>query len=68
MGLPATGRRVRIPYMDFWRVKDGRIADNPVSVDFPSVLAQLGVDVFNGEGWEKFDRGEEQAPRPNGVE
>jgi hypothetical protein len=24
-------------------------------VDFPDVMAQLGVDVFGGEGWEKFD-------------
>ena len=55
MGIPATGKRVKIPYMDFWRVEDGRIADNPVSVDFAEVLAQLGVDVFGGEGWEAFD-------------
>ena len=64
MGIPATGKRVKIPYMDFWHVKDGRIADNPVSVDFASVMAQLGVDVFGGEGWEKYDRGEEVPPKP----
>ncbi len=64
MGIAATARRVRIPYMDFWRVRDGRIADNWVSVDFPAVLAQLGVDVFDGEGWEAFDRGEKEPPRP----
>ena len=57
MGIAATGKRVRIPYMDFWRIEDGRIADNPVSVDFASVLAQLGHDVFGGEGWEAFDDG-----------
>ncbi len=64
MGIPATGKRVRIPYMDFWHVKDGRIADNPVSVDFASVLAQLGVDVFDGKGWETYDRGEVTPPKP----
>lgn len=64
MGIPPTGRRVTIPYMDFWRVEDGRIADNPVAVDFPHVLAQLGVDVFGGEGWEAYDRGERVPPRP----
>ncbi len=64
MGIPATGKRVKIPYMDFWHVKDGRIADNPVSVDFASVMAQLGVDVFGGEGWEAFDRGEKSPPKP----
>jgi predicted ester cyclase len=24
-------------------------------VDFPDVLRQLGIDIFKGEGWEKFD-------------
>ena len=64
MGIPATGKRVRIPYMDFWQVQDGRIADNPVSVDFASVLAQLGRDVFGGEGWEAYDRGKAIPPVP----
>lgn len=64
MGIPATGRRVVIPYMDFWRVEDGRIADNPVSVDLAYVLFQLGRDVFGGEGWEAYDRGDRTPPRP----
>jgi predicted ester cyclase len=64
MGIAPTGNRVRIPYMDFWRVEDGRIADNPVFVDFAAVLAQLGRDVFNGEGWEAYDRGEKTPPHP----
>ena len=64
MGVAPTGRRVEIRYMDFWKVEDGRIVDNWVMVDFPHVLAQLGVDVFNGEGWEAYDRGERAPPRP----
>lgn len=64
MGIAPTGKRVKIPYMDFWKVEDGKIADNWVSVDFPQVLAQLGVDVFDGHGWESFDRGEKTPPRP----
>jgi predicted ester cyclase len=64
MGIPATGRRVTIPYMDFWRVQDGRIADNPVSVDLAFVLFQLGRDVFGGQGWETYDRGEVTPPHP----
>ena len=64
MGVAPTGRRVEIRYMDFWKVEEGRIVDNWVMVDFPHVLAQLGVDVFNGEGWEAYDRGERIAPRP----
>ena len=64
MGIPPTGRRVEIRYMDFWKVVDGKIVDNWVMVDFPHVLRQLGVDVFDGEGWEVFDRGERVPPRP----
>jgi predicted ester cyclase len=64
MGIEPTGKRVTIPYMDFWHVRDGRIADNWVSVDFPHVLAQLGADVFDGEGWEAYDRGERVPPVP----
>ena len=65
MGVAATGKRVEIRYMDFWKVVDGKITDNWVMVDFPHVLAQLGVDVFDGQGWEHFDSGARQAPRPD---
>ncbi|MFT4728556.1 MAG: putative ester cyclase [Granulosicoccus sp.] len=56
MGIEPTGKRVEIRYMDFWKVVDGRIADNYVMVDFPHVMQQLGVDPFGGEGWEKLDQ------------
>lgn len=65
MGLPATGKRVEIRYMDFWKVEDGKITENWVMVDFPHVLAQLGVDVFRGYGWEAYDRGVRTPPRPS---
>lgn len=64
MGIAPTGKRVEIRYMDFWKVVDGKIADNWVMVDFPHVMRQLGVDPFNGHGWEAFDRGERTPPRP----
>lgn len=67
MGLAPTGQRVRIPYMDFWRIEEGRIADNPVFVDFAEVLHQLGRDVFAGEGWEAFDDGRRPPPAPEGT-
>ena len=67
MGIPATHKRVKIPYMDFWRIEDGRIADNPVSVDFASVMMQLGVDVFGGEGWEAYDNGNKTPAKPEGY-
>ena len=55
MGIPPTGKRVEIRYMDFWRVRNGKIVDNWVMVDFPNVMRQLGRDPFNGLGWEIFD-------------
>ena len=66
MGIAATGKRVEIRYMDFWKVENGKITDNWVMVDFPHVMAQLGVDAFQGHGWEKYDRGEAVPPRPDG--
>lgn len=64
MGIAPTGKRVEIRYMDFWKVVDDKIVDNWVMVDFPHVMRQLGVDPFNGHGWEAFDRGERVPPRP----
>ncbi|MEM8685424.1 MAG: ester cyclase [Pseudomonadota bacterium] len=55
MGIAPTGKRVEIRYMDFWKVEDGKIVDNWVMVDFPYVMQQLGVDPFNGQGWEQRD-------------
>ena len=56
MGIKPTGKKITIRYMDFWKVKDKKIVDNYVMVDFPDVMAQLGVDIFSGHGWEKFDQ------------
>ena len=55
MGIEPTNKKVKINYMDFWHVKNNKIINNWVMVDFPDVMKQLGVDVFEGEGWEKFD-------------
>lgn len=65
MGIPPTGKRVEIRYMDFWKVVDGKIVDNWVMVDFPHVMRQLGVDPFNGHGWEAYDESRKVPPRPN---
>jgi len=56
MGISPTNKKVEIRYMDFWQIKDDKIINNWVMVDFPDVLKQLGVDIFKGEGWEKFDK------------
>ena len=49
----------------FGKSSRGKIVENWVSVDFPHVLQQLGVDVFDGEGWEHYDSGAKVAPRPD---
>jgi predicted ester cyclase len=64
MGIAPTGKRVHIRYMDFWKVREGKIVDNWVMVDFPHVLGQLGVDIFNGQGWEAYDDGRKRSPQP----
>ena len=64
MGIAPTGKKVEIRYMDFWKVEEGKIADNWVMVDFPHVMQQLGVDPFKGEGWEKYDSGKVAPPVP----
>ena len=68
LSIPATGKRVEIRYMDFWKVVDGKIIDNWVNVDFAHVAAQLGVDLFDGQGWEAYDTGLKPAPRPDKKE
>ena len=64
MGIAPTGKRVEIRYMDFWKVQDGKIVDNWVMVDFPHVMRQLGVDPFQGHGWEEYDAGRKTPPAP----
>lgn len=54
MGIKATNKRVKIKFMDIWKVTDGKVEDNWVCVDFPYILEQLGVDVFEGKGWENM--------------
>jgi predicted ester cyclase len=41
--VPATGRRVRLQYVDIMRVRDGRIVEHWLSMDQLSFLRQLGV-------------------------
>lgn len=43
MGIPATGKKAHVEYMDIWRVKDGKISENWVVMDIAGLLIQLGV-------------------------
>ncbi|PRY94869.1 putative ester cyclase [Hasllibacter halocynthiae] len=47
LGMAPTGRRVRIPVMDFYRVReDGRIAENWLPIDVVGAATDMGVDLL----------------------
>ncbi|GMQ79335.1 MAG: nuclear transport factor 2 family protein [Anaerolineae bacterium] len=46
LSVPATGRRVKMRVMDFYRCDDETIVENWVPFDIPHLLLQMGVDVF----------------------
>lgn len=43
MGVPATGRRVSVQYVDIMRVREGRIIEHWNVVDQLSWMIQLGL-------------------------
>ncbi len=43
LGVPATGRKVSVHFMDTSRVREGRFSDHWGLVDVPGLLGQLGV-------------------------
>ena len=43
MGIPATGRTIRVKYIDIWSVEDGKLKDNWVQMDMLGMLQQIGV-------------------------
>ena len=45
-GIPATGVRLKMRVMDFYRCDDETIVENWVPIDVPHLLLQMGVDVF----------------------
>lgn len=47
LGIPASGTSVKVRYMDFWRVEDGKLVENWVLIDILGFLEQLGYDVEN---------------------
>ena len=44
-GLPPTGK-LEMRSLDFWRMENGKIRENWVTVDLLHVYEQLGIDVF----------------------
>ena len=45
LGVPASGKKVKIRYMDFWRVEGDKLVENWVLVDILDFLEQLGYDI-----------------------
>ena len=43
MGVPATGNKVNVKYIDIWRVVDGKAVENWVRLDMLGLMQQLGV-------------------------
>jgi len=49
MGIPATGKRIVVKGIEVFRIKDGKIAENWVSMDNLGMMQQLGVIPPMGE-------------------
>lgn len=46
LGLPATGKRITMRVMDFWRREGDLLSENWVFIDMLDLLEQIGVDVW----------------------
>jgi steroid delta-isomerase-like uncharacterized protein len=43
MGVPPTGRKIKIDYIDFWKLANGKCIENWVHMDFSGLMQQLGT-------------------------
>jgi predicted ester cyclase len=46
LGIPATGKKVKIRYMDIWRAEGDKLVENWVLIDLVDFLEQIGIDVL----------------------
>jgi predicted ester cyclase len=46
LGQPATGRRITMRVMDWWRREGDMLAENWVFIDLPDLFLQMGRDLF----------------------
>jgi predicted ester cyclase len=42
-GIPATGKSIKVNYIDMWRLEEGRGAENWAQLDMLGLMQQLGV-------------------------
>lgn len=43
MGMPATGKKLNIKFMDLWRIENGKAVENWVQMDNMGILQQMGM-------------------------
>ncbi len=43
MGMPATGKKIKVKYIDMWRFENGKGVENWVQMDMPALMQQLGA-------------------------
>lgn len=48
LGIPATGKRIDIAYIDIWRLENGKAVENWVQMDMLGMMQQLGVAPARG--------------------
>lgn len=46
LGIPATRKMLFLPYAEFHRIEDGKIAESALYVDIVRVMQQAGIDPF----------------------
>lgn len=46
LGVPATGKFMSMRFSDFWLIKDGKLSQNWVMIDYVDVFRQLGFDIL----------------------
>ena len=46
LGVPATGRKIGMRVMDWWRAEDGMLVENWVLIDLVDLFLQLGIDLL----------------------
>jgi predicted ester cyclase len=43
MGIPATGKPIKVGYIDIWRLENGKAVENWVQMDIMGLMQQLGA-------------------------
>lgn len=46
LGIPATRKMVFLPYAEFHRIEDGKIAESALFIDIIRIMQQAGIDPF----------------------